>query len=264
MSQNTGQGGQPVDPFALEREGGDPDAGKDTFRDLERTPEQTVKRVLKMEFLARQKRGAISANVETEMNAITEATEKQIDGATSMLKGDKSRVDGAQRRVIDEYRRQRAVMGMTDKNYIVMDLRAKQAAGLYEPGRDRITLDDDVALSPDVQYEDLLYGKHVCKHEEWHQKEQAKVFNSEVFQVGGRRFRIHPDLIESQAVVKISAQNNQDDRMTPEYLRHADTYRAAAALVGETELDEAIKSGDILGLQESIDEAAKKNERRAA
>ncbi len=239
-----------------------PDLGKDVFRDIDRTPETTVRRVLKQSFLARQKRGAISANVETEMRAITKDTEQQIDDVTERLRGDKSRIDGATRSVIDEYRRQRVIMGMTDKNYIVMDLRAKQAAGLYEPGRDRITLDDDVALSPDVQYDDLLYGKHVCKHEEWHRKEQAKVFNSEVLTVNGRRFRVHPDLVEGQAVVKVSKENNQDDKQTAEYLRHAQTYKEAAQLIGEEELDEAIKSGDLLSLQETVNAQAKK--RKAA
>ncbi len=257
MSPNTGQTGASVDPFAQERGPEDTDAGKDTFRDIERTPEQTVQRVLKMKFLARQKRGAISADVETEMKGIVGETEKSIKDASSQIKGDKSRIAAAQRQVIDEYRRQRVIMGMVDKNYIVMDLRSKSAAGMYEPGRDRITLDDDVALSPDVQYDDILYGKHVCKHEEWHRKEQAKVFNSEKLKAGNVTFRLHPDLIEGQAVVKVSKENNQDAKQVAEYLRHANTYRQAAQLIGEKELDEAIKSGDILGLQEKIDGKSK-------
>ncbi|HRH93291.1 MAG TPA: hypothetical protein PKV72_02025 [Candidatus Peribacteria bacterium] len=257
MPSSTGQGGTPVDPFAQERGPEQDDAGQDTFRDIERTPEQTVKRVLKMKFLARQKRGAISGNVETEMKNITGDTEKAIEDASGRIRGDKSRISAAEREVIGEYRRQRMIMRMVDKNYIVMDLRAKSAAGIYEPGKDQITFDDDVALSPDVQYPDILYGKHVCKHEEWHRKEQAKVFNSENIKAGNITFRLHPDLIEGQAVVKVSKENNQDAKQVAEYLRHANTYRQAAQLIGEKELDEAIKSGDILGLQDAIDGKSK-------
>jgi hypothetical protein len=106
------------------------------------------------------------------------------------------------------------------------------------------------------------YAEHVCNHEDFHQKNQAKVMNAPLLRVaeGGSEitFKVQPNLVEGQA----SAKSNQDNELTPEYRVFKGEYLRAAALVSATELDAAIRSGDIMSLQEALN--AKKQERRAA
>ncbi len=252
MPTQSSQGFDPALEGNPEGSGDQPvNAEEYALRRIERTPEATVKRVLQQQYLRRTNRGALGANVETEMKRITQGTEKEIEGMTKTLKAtDATRMSAAMRSVVHNYERERVAMGMVNKGYIVVDL-GEGVAGQFEPGKDRISLDDDVALSPDPQF-GLLYGKHVCQHEQHHREKQAKIFNDYKVKAGGQTFRLHPDLVEGQAVVAVNAVNNQNDKQTAEYKRHAQAYLTAAKIIGQKELDDAILSGDIRSLNEAI------------
>lgn len=258
----TAQQGMGADPGAENPEAGE---SKNRPRNMAETPEEEVRKVLTQQYRRQQNRGALG--VDAGIDAITEGAQKEIDDRVKEIRsmgGDASKLSSAGDAALKEYERERALMKMTDKGYIVADLRREGAAGKYETGLDRITIDSSVALSPDVQYKDIMYARHVCKHEEWHQKEQAKIFNATKIKAGGRSFPIHPDLIEGQAVVKVSKENDQDDRQTAKYLQYAESYRLAAKFVGEERLDEAIKKGDLKTLQEKIDAEEAAGNRKAA
>ncbi len=247
--------GQQQDPLGRSPDSiGEANEATDTFRDIERTPEEHVRAVLKHEFVRFKKRGAMGAD--TAIDEIAKSAEKEIEQNTGRIKGVKGEVDAATRTIIGAYRKGNVIMGLSGKGYKIMDLTSYRASGLYKPGEDQKYIDYE-ALSPDVQYPDLLYYKHVCNHEHWHQKEQAKVFNAPLLKVEDKgvkkEFKIQPNLVEGQATAK----NNQEDgdKITPEYRQFQAEYHEAAAMVGEKELDAAIKSGDILSLMEEKKEA---------
>jgi hypothetical protein len=249
------QQGQQQDPLGRSPDSiSDGEASADTFRDIERTPEEHVRAVLKHEYVRFKKRGAMGAD--TAIDTIAKAAEKEIEGNTGRIMGAKGDVDAATRTIIGAYRKGNVIMGLSGKGYKIMDLTQYRASGLYKPGEDQKYI-DYASLSPDVQYPDLLYYKHVCNHEHWHQKEQAKVFNAPLLKAEDngvkKEFKIQPNLVEGQATAK----NNQEDgdKVTPEYRQFQAEYREAAAMVGEKELDAAIKSGDILSLMEATTEA---------
>ncbi len=182
--------------------------------------------------------------------------------AKTLKATDAARMSAAMRSVVHNYERERVVMGMVGKGYIVVDL-GEGVAGQYEPGKDRISLDDDLALSPDPQF-GLLYGKHVCMHEKHHREKQAKVYNRYKIVAGGQTFKLNPDLVEGQAVEAVSKINNQNNKQTDQYLRHAQTYLAAAKIIGRKELDDAIQSGDIATLQETIEKREREQKTKSS
>jgi hypothetical protein len=251
-------------PIEVEN-GPDEPEGAERNRDVADTPEEEVRQVLEQQYRRQLKRGALGAD--ESVAAIEEGTRREIAARARRLKvlgGSAADLDAATEKELGEYRRERQLMKMVGKGYIVADLRPEGAAGTYQPGTGRTTIDKRVALSPDVQDEDVLYGRHVCRHEEWHRKEQAKVFNADQVTARGRTFPLHPDLVEGQAVAKSSPENPQTDQQTDDYLRHAESYRAAAGLIGAERLDAAIKSGDIRSLQDAIAAEERQAESRAA
>lgn len=251
-------------PLEAER-GPDAPEGAEVNRDVAETPEEEVRQVLEQQYRRQLKRGALG--VDESLTAIEEGTRTEISARARRIKvlgGSSAKLDAAMEQELREYDRERELMKMVGKGYIVADLRPEEAAGTYQPQSGRITIDQRVALSPDVQYDDVLYGRHVCRHEEWHKKEQAKIFNAESVTARGRTFGLHPDLIEGQAVAKSNPENPQTDEQTPAYLEHAETYRQAAALIGAERLDAAIKSGDIRSLQDALTAEEAQEERRAA
>lgn len=241
-------------PGGPERDG----SSRDTLEDFDRDTEGTVRAVLGQQVARFQRRGALGAD--DVVDRIADGARSVIDEHVKKLKAlpgtEASTLETAALREIDEYRRERVIAGLVGKGYKVMDLRAYQAAGLYKPDEDRVYIDFR-ALSPDVQYKDLLFFKHVCNHEDWHQDRQAKVLNAPLLRAAGREFILQPNLLEGQATAK---NNKGDTEIAPEYLTYMAQYEQAAAIVGEARLDDAIRTGDILSLQEAVtaDEQAKK------
>ncbi len=243
-----------------------PEDPEEVFQDIDRAPDEQVRDVLQHHVSRRANRGAVGAG--DAVRGITADAERSIDERLKVLRGpERSKLDAAGQKVIADYRRERVVMGLIQNRsghpYKVVDLEDQSAAGLYKPGEHQIYIDDD-ALGVDPQYKDLMYYRHVCQHEEWHRREQAPVMNATNIRARGRSFRLFPDLVEGQAVVKVSRENNQDDRQTDQYLQHAQAYREAAQLIGEARLDATIKSGDFLSLQEAIEREESQQERTAA
>lgn len=243
-----------------------PEDPEEVFQDIDQSPDEQVQGVLQHFVERRTRRGAVGAG--EVVQGITADAQQVVNERLAVLRGpERSKLDAAGQRVIADYRRERVVMGLINNRsghpYKVVDLADQSAAGLYKPGEHQIYIDDD-ALGVDPQYKDLMYYRHVCQHEEWHRREQASVMNATSVRVRGRQFRLFPDLVEGQAVVKVSSTNNQDDRQTDQYLQHAATYREAAQLIGESRLDEAIKSGDILSLQEALEAEERAPQDRAA
>lgn len=132
---------------------------------------------------------------------------------------------------------------LLDPSYEVEHTEEQGAAAWYEPGTGRTAFSFH-AMDPDANEG---YWARTRRHEEVHQG-QALAYNSGTLVVDGEAFAVFPVLIEGQAT-----QGQPASDLTPAYLQYQQTYQRLASVLGSrAPLDAALRSGDILGLQQRI------------
>lgn len=132
---------------------------------------------------------------------------------------------------------------LLDPSYEVEHTEQVGAAAWYEPGTGR-TAFSFTAMDPDANEG---YWERTRRHEEVHQG-QASAYNSGTLVVEGEEFDVFPVLIEGQAT-----QGQPASDLTPDYRQYQQVYRRIVSRLGSRDsLDAALKSGDILGVQEKI------------
>lgn len=137
-----------------------------------------------------------------------------------------------------------AKRSLLDPSYEVGATDGGWAAAWYEPWTGR-TVFSFAAMNPNS---DAGYWQRVRRHEEVHQK-QAHAFNSGTLVVGDEVIDVLPVLTEGQAT-----QGQPAGDLTPDYRCYQQTYQRLAALLGSrAPLDQAVESGDVVGLQKKID-----------
>ena len=96
------------------------------------------------------------------------------------------------------------------------------------------------------------YWNGVIAHEREHQHEQSARFNLGEITFGEESIPVVPDLVEWQAI-REAQQPQPDSDLTPEYQEFARRGDQLVAFLGSKEpLLKALKSGDMLALQEEI------------
>lgn len=127
------------------------------------------------------------------------------------------------------------------------------AAGWNDKGNGNDIVIDHDAMDADASEDD--YWQRVGEHELVHQKEQAGAYNASTLTIrdGDREETIDVigDLTEGQAT-----QVNERSDLTADYQQHQATWQRITGIVNESRLKAAMKTGDIVSLQEEIDAKA--------
>jgi len=134
---------------------------------------------------------------------------------------------------------------LLDPTYEIYDTASKGAAAWFEPGTGRMVFDDRTM----DRRADTGYWSRVRRHEEVHKNDQAHTFNRGAITFDGKVVPVHPVLIEWHA---IRQSGQPDGDLTAGYRAHVRLGDELVAIAGRGAVTDALRTGDIAGLQETI------------
>jgi len=136
-----------------------------------------------------------------------------------------------------------------DGSAFVGDAHAIGAAA-YTNMADRTVTYDTSAMDYGSQH-DAYWGR-VEKHEAIHQKDQAGVYNATTVAYVDQSGVFVETKVDALVEWQPSSKANIPSDLTPEYNQHVEDGDAVAEVAGKDAVEEALKTGDMVGLQQEI------------
>jgi len=136
-----------------------------------------------------------------------------------------------------------------DGSAFVGDAHAIDAAAYTNMGDRSVTYDTS---SMDYELQDEGYWERVKKHEEIHQTKQAGEYNAQTVVYVDQSGVLQETEVGALVEWQPSSQANIDSDLTPEYKQHVDDGEELAEVVGESNIEKALASGDMQNLQQEV------------
>lgn len=213
-----------------------------------RTMSEVAKRIVEEAITQTQEStGTISGKefgtrVEDQVEQTTTALREQFGEAADAIVGDTTATVTGYKQQLDE------LVGENN----VGDTEKVGAAGYVERASKTMVLSK---RHTDLEVDNRGYRERVLQHETVHQQDQAAQYNSQTITALDDNtgelveFSVVGDLTEGQAIRK---SGQPDGDLVPEYVEHRQQEGRLASIVGESRIDEALKSGDTESLQQEI------------
>ena len=183
-------------------------------------------------------------SVQEFVNGVEERAQENIDELREKFGEAASGIVDEVTKEVDGYRDTQ--LKIFDPNFKVDDTASEGAAAWNDKGNGNEIVVDNGALERE---KDEGYWDRVGDHEQVHQQEQAIEYNADSVTFQEKTLSVHPTLVEWHA---IRSSGQPDSDLTADYRRHAQEGDELAAYIGREAVEDALKSGDIQGLQEKI------------